>query len=433
MTDLERLLEAYPAKPWNKCALSTNIATRTMFLTAPDEVWERYFTEDYDITEINEGTILFDHYTGKVILRRDLLPPVILEEIIQTNPFIIEMKEKEKAKREREKCVEEAIREKNYTYLEETSVDVWPPTKMSALGHAIFFGRDIPLDFFTDMPGFESYTDKLSSNPCIPIKFIMDTPQYKWDYNRVILRSDMTLDIWMNNRRKFTKFNPMHPFFTEKYLDGIMNSMDNMTAVQRRYYICQIAVNPSLGLDFFMRHRNHYDQEWFDTDTHFMYAIRTCRDIEMLEWDGVDMETYVINHHDQISVFKDFTIEFARVYPGIMWDMGYTSYDNVTAQDVLDHPDWEWDWDLLSHMTFGELEKHQAKCAKKIWYDVWLPYWNSPKFEGKGKGYDLILKKKACARKIWYDAWLPYWYNPDFSGQNKGFDKDYRQWLLHQK
>lgn len=113
--------------------------------------------------------------------------------------------------------------------------------------------------------------------------------------------------------------------------------------------------------------------------------------------------------------------------------MGYTSYDNVTAQDVLDHPDWEWDWDLLSHMTFGELEKHQAKCAKKIWYDVWLPYWNSPKFEGKGKGYDLILKKKACARKIWYDAWLPYWYNPDFSGQNKGFDKDYRQWLLHQK
>ena len=85
-------------------------------------------------------------------------------------------------------------------------------------------------------------------------------------------------------------------------------------------------------------------------------------------------------------------------YPDKPWNWGYISRNpNLTIKMIKKFPDKPWNWDWISRNIFNY---KRQQIEKRL--------------------------KEKCARKIWYDAWLPYWYNPKFAGQGKGFDKDWQ-------
>ena len=307
---------------------------------------------------------------------------------------------------------------------------------------------NVTWDFISNIPNFKDVAHCISSHPNVPITFIFDTLKtYEWDYNDLMCHPDMTFNLFMahwdvfspyffsqkNLKSLFPKTMLSRPFVTTLFIKLILKFVNKYTDKRCTYNIlADISSNKSIPLEFFIHHRESFTQEWFDCKySRLPSCIKSCSDITTLSNSGIDVTACVGNNFETINDFEDFSLQFVYEFSKPAWNMENVDYDDetLTVQYIINNPHFEWNWNVLSHKTFGELDNIKKRCGKNIWKKGWVPYWDNPKFAGQGKGYDKILRKKACVKKIWYQAWLPYWYNPKFAGQGKGCDKDMKKWM----
>ena len=160
-----------------------------------------------------------------------------------------------------------------------------------------------------------------------------------------------------------------------------------------------------------------------------------------MTWIGL-VEKILLNDPDKSKLWK-----LLQKYSGKPWNWSYISMNpNIPIELIEKYPDKPWDWEDISvnpNITMDFIEKY----IDKPWNWQWISQnpnltmdiivkcpdkpWNWSYISCNDFTYErqqIIEKrlKETCARKIWYDAWLPYWYNPKFAGLGKGFDKDWQ-------